>query len=92
MIEITSVIEFYLALISAPDSKNFSLTAGVSSVLAQLELSCGEEDYFRAFNLDITCPAHLPIVTSCNCLTKTAEGDLISKNKGLITYQVDFEI
>jgi len=71
----------------APESKNFSLTAGVSSVLAQLELSCGEEDYFRAFNLDITCPAHLPIVTSCNCLTKTAAGDLISKNKGLITYQ-----
>merc|ERR1711892_725987 len=48
----------------APFPQNFSLQAGVNSVLAQLELSCRNEVNFRAFNLDIVCPDYVPMVTS----------------------------
>ena len=67
---------------------NFSLQAGVSSVLSQLELSCGKEGNFRALNLDIICPDYLPIVTACNCLTKNREGELVRKTPGDMTYKV----
>ena len=70
-------------------SNNFSLQAGVSSVLAQLELSCGNEGNFRALNLDIICPDYLPIVTACNCLTKNREGRLVSKIPGDLTFKVE---
>ena len=67
---------------------NFSLQAGVSSVLAQLHLSCAKEGNYRALNLDIVCPEHLPIVTTCTCLTKNREGKLVNKTHGELTYEV----
>jgi len=67
--------------------ENFSLQAGVTSVLDQLQLSCREESSFRAFNLDVVCPDHIPMVTSCTCLTKNREGELIAKTPGHKTFK-----
>ena len=72
-----------------PDG-NFSLSAGVSSVLSQLLPSCSSEKQFRALNLDITCPPSLPTVTACHCLTKNHQGNLVSKISGKIDYKVKY--
>ena len=76
-------------LISDPVLPNFSLHAGISSILAQLHLSCGKEGNYRALNLDIVCPEHLPIVTACTCLAKNREGKLVNKTHGDLTNKVE---
>ena len=58
-------------------------------MLSQLLPSCSSEKQFRALNLDITCPPSLPTVTSCYCLTKNKDGELLSKLSGKIDYQVN---
>ena len=78
-----------IAIVAGPNS-NFSLSAGVSSVLSQLLPSCSSEKQFRALNLDITCPPSLPTVTACHCLTKNQQGQLLSKISGQIDYKVKY--
>ena len=58
-------------------------------LLGQLRLSCEEEKQFRALNLDISCPDHLPLSTSCKCVTRSKTGGVVSKENGTIsTYHV----
>ena len=77
-------------LFSAPGGDSgWDLTAGVTKVLGQLRLSCAREKQFRALNLDITCPAHLPLPTACRCVTRSKTGGAVTKVNGTIsTYDV----
>ena len=77
-------------LFSAPGGDSgWDLTAGVTKVLGQLRLSCAREKQFRALNLDITCPAHLPLPTACRCVTRSKTGGAVNKVNGTIsTYDV----
>ena len=77
-------------LFSAPGGDSgWDLTAGVTKVLGQLRLSCAQEKQFRALNLDITCPAHLPLPTACRCVTRSKTGGAVTKVNGTIsTYDV----
>jgi len=65
---------------------DFSLDAGVSSVLQQLEAVCRESQQFRALNLDISCPAHLPHLTSCACVVKSRAGEVVRRENGTAGY------
>lgn len=66
-------------------ASGWDLTAGVSKVLGQLRLSCTQEKQFRALNLDISCPAHLPLPTSCRCVTRSKTGGVVTKVNGTIS-------
>ena len=58
-------------------------------MLGQLRLSCTKEKQFRALNLDISCPAHLPLPTACRCVTRSKTGGVVTKINGTIsTYDV----
>ena len=64
----------------------------MSKVLGQLRLSCTQEKQFRALTLDISCPAHLPLPTSCRCVTRSKTGGVVTKVNGTIsTYDVSSE-
>ena len=76
-----------VCIFSAPGG-DFSLDAGVSSVLQQLEAVCRESQQFRALNLDISCPAHLPHLTSCACVVKSRAGEVVRRENGTAGYNV----
>ena len=76
-----------VCIFSAPGG-DFSLDAGVSSVLQQLEAVCRESQQFRALNLDISCPAHLPHLTSCACVVKSRAGEVVRRENGTAGYTV----
>ena len=78
----------FILVISGPVSNNFSLSAGISAVMSQLQLVCAEEKQFRALNLDITCPDTHPELTQCHCLTKDKYGKLVSRVEGKKDYDV----
>jgi hypothetical protein len=41
------------------------------------------EKEFRSLNLDISCPAQLPVVSSCSCLLKNKDGIVIKRMSGI---------
>ena len=69
--------KYYLIFFSAP-AGNFSLAAGISAVMSQLQLSCVEEEQFRALNLDITCPSHVPHLETCSCILRVTIVDRLN--------------
>ena len=84
---ISSFFTLSVCIFSAPGG-DFSLDAGVSSVLQQLEAVCRESQQFRALNLDISCPAHLPHLTSCACVVKSRAGEVVRRENGTAGYTV----
>ena len=57
-------------------------------MLQQLEAVCRESQQFRALNLDISCPAHLPHLTSCACVVKSRAGEVVRRENGTAGYTV----
>ena len=57
-------------------------------MLQQLEAVCRESQQFRALNLDIACPAHLPHLTSCACVVKSRAGEVVRRENGTAGYTV----